>query len=205
MLKSLKRRDIIILVTFWISTACVIGLLLLFFMLRYSEWSRPVYNLKAAEVTALSLFPAAQEAAQKWEGDVQFVSASATWNHASISQFEQPVEWIYRFYSPGLRRILFVIVTPEQQVIAHPHLARVRREVRLVDPARWQVDNAAAVSAWLNNGGAEWLQMSADRIVSAQLTQDLRTNQPVWTISGLNPETGESVVFTVPAVKVDGD
>jgi hypothetical protein len=200
MLKSLKRRDIIILVTFWASIACVIGLMVGFFMLRASEWSRPVYRLKAAQVTARSLFPLAQEAAQNWEGDMQFVSASATWTHASISQLEQPVEWIYRFYSPGLKRILFVIVTPEQQVVAQPHLEKVYREFRIVDPAKWHMDNAEAMSAWLNNGGAEWLQMAADRIVSAQLTQDLQANAPVWTISGLNPETGESVVFTIPAV-----
>lgn len=205
MLKSLKRRDIIILATFWISIICVIGLLLAFFMLRYSEWSRPVYQLKATTVTARSLFPLAQEAATAWQGDMQFVSASATWTHADLAGLEQPVEWIYRFYSPGLKRILFVIVTPDQQVIARPHLDRVQRELRLVDPARWQMDNAEALSAWLNNGGIEWLQSATDRIVSAQLTQDLAANEPVWTISGLNPETGESVVFTIPAGKPAGD
>jgi hypothetical protein len=163
--------------------------------------SQPVYRLQSGEVTALSLYPLAQEAALAWESDVQFVSASTTWNHASIAELEQPVEWIYRFYSPGLKRILFVIVTPEQVVIVRPHLAKVRRELRIVEPDRWQMDSPEAITNWLNNGGGEWLQQATDRIVSAQLTQDLKTNSPAWTISGLNPETGQSVVYTVKAIQ----
>lgn len=199
MLKSLRRRDILILATFWISTACMIGLLLGFFLLRSSEVSRQPYRLKAGEITARALFPLAQEAALAWESDVQFVSASATWNHASLTELEQPVEWIYRFYSPGLKRLVFVIVTPEQVVIVRPHLTKVRRELRIVNPTMWQMDSPEAISAWLNNGGGPWLQQAADRVVSAQLTQDLARNAPVWTISGLNPETGDSVLYTVEA------
>ena len=199
MFKSLKRRDLLILGTFWITTACTVGLMLVFFMLRSSELSRPTYQLNAGEITARSLFSTAQEAAQAWESDVQFVSASATWNHPSLTDLEQPVEWIYRFYSPSLQRLLFVIVTPDRQIIVRPHLEKTRRELRIVNPNEWQLDNAAAISAWLNHGGGDWLQFSADRIVSAQLTQNLKTNGPVWTISGLNPETGESIVYTVEA------
>ena len=199
MLKSLKRRDILILGTFWLSTACVVGLLLVFFMLRASELSRPTFELNSSEITALLLYPVAQEAALAWESDVQFVSASATWNHPTIAGLEQPVEWIYRFYSPGLQRIIFVIVTPEQQVVVQPHLEKIRRELRIVDPERWQMDSPAAITAWLNNGGGEWLQFAADRIVSAQLTQDLEANTPIWTISGLNPETGETILYTIEA------
>jgi hypothetical protein len=203
MLKSLRRRDILILGAFWISTACVVGLLLLFFMLRAptTEQPGPTIELPSGDVTAKNLYNLAQDAAQSWAEDVQFVSVSATWNHASVAQLEQPVEWVYRFYSPGLQRILFVIVTPEQEVVVRPHLAKIRRELRIVGSDNWQVDSPAAVSAWLNNGGLEWLQQAADRVVSAQLTQDLESNSPVWTISGLNPETGESVVFTLDAAQ----
>ena len=203
MLKSLRRRDILILGAFWISTACVVGLLLLFFMLRAptAEQPGPTIELPSGDVTAKNLYNLAQAAAQVWAEDVRFVSVSATWNHASVAQLEQPVEWVYRFYSPGLQRILFVIVTPEQEVVVRPHLAKIRRELRIVDSDNWQVDSPAAVSAWLNNGGLEWLQQAADRVVSAQLTQDLESNSPVWTISGLNPETGESVVFTLDAAR----
>jgi hypothetical protein len=201
MLKSLRRRDILILATFWISTACVVGLMLVFFVLRASGLSRPTYRLDAGDITALSLFPLAMEAARDWESDVQFVSASATWNHPSIASLEEPVEWIYRFYSPGLKRLLFVIVTPDQGVIVRPHLERVRRELRIVNPERWQKDSPEAMTIWLNSGGGDWIQQAADRIVSAQLTLDLDSNTPVWTISGLNPETGESIVYTVEATE----
>lgn len=199
MFKSLKRRDLLILGSFWMTTACTVGLMLAFFMLRTSELSQPTYQLNAGEITAQSLFPDAQAAALAWESDVQFVSASATWSHASLTELEQPVEWIYRFYSPALQRLLFVIVTPEREVIVRPHLERTRRELRIVNPDEWRLDSPAAITAWLNHGGGEWLKFSADRIVSAQLTQNLETNGPVWTISGLNPETGESVVYTVEA------
>lgn len=201
MLTSLKRRDILILVTFWILIACVVGVLLAFFMLRASQPApSPRFELPAGEVTALSLYPLAEAAARAWESDVQLVSAVATWNHASLAELAQPVEWVYRFYSPGLQRIVFVIVSPEQQVTVRPHVVRVRRELRLVNPAGWQMDSPAAITAWLNEGsGGEWLRQSADRVVSAQLTQNLESGRPQWTISGLNPETGESVVYTVEA------
>jgi len=204
MLKSLRRRDILILVTFWLSMACIVGLALVFFMLRPPEVNQPgpaeqQYTLEPAEVTALKLFPLAQKTALAWERDVQFISASTAWPHASISELEGPVEWLYRFYSPGQKRILFVIVTPDMQVIARPHLERVRRELRVIDPVTWQVDSPEAMTVWLNQGqGGEWLELAADRTVSAQLTFSLDRNEPVWTISGLNPETGESVTFTTP-------
>lgn len=199
--KSLRRRDILILGTFWGSTVCVVGIMLIFFMLRSSELSRPTYQLNAGEITARSLYPVAEEAALAWESDVQFVSASATWNHASIAELEQPVEWLYRFYSPSLQRILFVIVTPEQEVIVRPHLDKVRRELRIVDPNSWQTDSPAAITAWLNHGGGTWLQQTVDHIVSAQLTMDLEENSPTWTISGLNPETGQSILYTIQATE----
>jgi hypothetical protein len=202
MFKSLRRRDILILVTFWLSMACIVGLALIFFMLRPPDISQPgpgepAYSLEPAEVTALKLYPLAYEAALAWEEDVQFVSASATWPHASLSDLEGPVEWLFRFYSPGQKRILFVIVTPDMEIIARPHLARVRRELRVIDPATWQVDSPEAMTAWLNQGeGGVWLDQAADRTVSAQLTFSIAKNQPVWTISGLNPETGQSITFS---------
>ena len=199
MFKSLKRRDLLILGTFWITTACTVGVMLAFFMLRSSGLSQPTYQLNAGEITAHSLLPVAQEAALAWESDAQFVSASATWNHATLAELEQPVEWIYCFYSPGLQRLLFVIVTPGREVIVRPHLDKTRRELRLVNPNDWRMDSPAAITAWLNHGGGEWLQFSAERIVSAQLTQNLQTNGPMWTISGLNSETGESFVYTIEA------
>jgi hypothetical protein len=200
MFKSLKRRDYIVLAVFWLSIVCVIGLMLTFFLIRSSNLSQPVYQVTPGEVTALSMYPLAEAAALAWESDVQFISASTTWNNASLAEFERPTEWVYRFYSPGLERILFVIVTPDQKVIVRPHLARIRRELRVVDPSTWQLDSPAALAAWLNSGGGAWMQQSSSRIVSAQLAFNLEQNTPMWTISGLNPETSDSVQFTIEAV-----
>jgi hypothetical protein len=200
---SFRRREVFILLAFWGSAMCIVAVLLAFYAMRPPEVSRPVYQLNvtnAGEATALGLFPIAQAAAQAWESDVQFVSASATWDPASLASLAQPVEWVYRFYSPGLQRILFVLVTPDQQVLVRPHLDKVRRELRIVDPAQWQMDSPAAITAWLNEGrGGDWLAQTVAHIVSAQLMMNVETNRPVWAISGLNPETGESVLYTIEA------
>jgi hypothetical protein len=200
MFKSLKRRDYIVLAVFWLSIVCVIGLMMTFFLIRSSNLSQPLYQVTPGEVTALSMYPLAEAAALAWESDVQFISASATWNNASFAELEQPTDWVYRFYSPRLERILFVIVTPDQTVIVRPHLARIRRELRVVEPSTWQLDSSAALAAWLNSGGGAWMQQSSSRIVSAQLAFNLEQNTPMWTISGLNPETSDSVQFTIAAV-----
>ncbi|MBN1994738.1 MAG: hypothetical protein JW953_18725 [Anaerolineae bacterium] len=197
--QSLKRRDILILVTFWLTSICVVALVLGFFMLRMSDLSRPVYKITPGEVTARSLYPLAEAAARAWESDVQFVNASATWNHASMAALEQPVEWVYRFYSPGLQRILFVIVTPEQEVMVRPHLEKNRRETRLVNLDSWRMDSPAAITEWLNHGGGRWLQESLNPVVSAQLSYSTAENALVWTISGLNVETGQSIDYVVKA------
>jgi hypothetical protein len=178
----------------------VIGLMLTFYLIRSSSLSPALYQVTPGDITALSMYPLAEAAALAWESDVQFISASATWNNTSFAELEQPTDWVYRFYSPGLERILFVIVTPDQNVIVRPHLARIRRELRVVDPSTWQLDSPAALAAWLNSGGGAWLQQSSSRIVSAQLAFDLEQNSPMWTISGLNPETSDSVQFTIEAV-----
>ena len=201
MFKSLKRRDVLILATFWLTAACTAGLILTFFILGSRNTSRlPSYELTVpGQVTARTLYPIAEEAALAWEQDTRFVSASATWNNASIAEFEQPVDWVYRFYSPGQKRILFVIITAEQKVIVQPHIVPVRRELRLIDPETWQVDSPDALVGWLNNGGGPWLQQASSRVVSAQLAFDIAENRPRWAISALNPETGQTFRYVLMA------
>jgi len=197
--QSLKRRDILILVVFWLTSACVVGLILIFFFLRSSDISNPVIRLNEGEITAQKLYPVAQEAARAWENDVQFISASASWDHASLAALEEPVDWVYRFYSPGLQRILFVIVTPEQKVLVRPHLQRVRREQNFINPDQWEMDSPAALSNWLSNGGNGWLQVALNPTVSAQLTFHPVKKELLWTISGLDLETGEQSNYTARA------
>lgn len=214
-LGSLKRRDILVLGAFWVTAACVMVLLVGFFILRQSELSRqpqvpaPTRPLEAGEFTALQLYPLAEETAVDWMDDVQFVSASAVWSNESLielsqpidwfQQLSEPVEWVYRFYSPGLQRILFVIVTPDKQIIARPHLDKVRREARIIDTAGWQVDHPIAVGKWLNDGGAAWLGGATNPIVTAQLAMDVNNSVPLWTITALNPDNDQSTSYTVPA------
>ncbi|MDX1522947.1 MAG: hypothetical protein R3264_15065 [Anaerolineae bacterium] len=199
MLKTLKRRDVIILITFWLTAICTVGIVLIFFLIRATQFSEPVYQLETNDFTALALYPVAQEAAEKWEEDVRFISASATWNNASVAEFEEPIDWVYRFYSPSQQRIIFVIVTSDQRAIVQPHLVRVRRELRVIDPDDWNVDSPVAVEAWLNSGGGEWLQQASSRVVSIQLTFNIERDLPVWTISGFNPETGQQTRFSLGA------
>jgi len=197
--QSLKRRDILILVVFWLTSACVVGLVLIFFFLRSSDISNPVIRLKEGDVTAQKLYPVAAAAAQAWESDVQFITATASWDHASLATLEEPVEWVYRFYSPGLQRILFVIVTPEQQVMVRPHLQRVRRELNIIDADQWDMDSPTALSNWLSNGGNGWLQGALNPTVSAQLTYSPIREELIWTVSGLDLETGQQFNYTARA------
>jgi hypothetical protein len=178
-----------------------VGIVLVFFFIGSSTASqKPGYDLTVSgQVTARNLYPIAEAAAQEWEADTLFVSASATWTNASIAEFEQPVDWVYRFYSPGQQRILFVIVTGEQQVIVQPHIDSVRRELRLIDPDTWQVDSPDAIIGWLNNGGGPWLQQASSRVVSAQLAFDIAENRPRWSISALNPDTGQTFRYIMMA------
>ena len=203
MFRSLHRRDIVLLMTFWIASMGLIGLGLGFLLLRASAAApahAPTYVFNPSQVTAKSLYPLAREAALAWEDDVQFVSASATWNQPALADLEQPVDWLYRFYSPKQRRLLFVIVAPDQTVMARPHLAKTWRELRLIDPDQWSVDSPASIANWLNQGGGGlWLDQTASRAVSAQLTFNISENKAVWTISGSNQETGQSVNYTLPA------
>lgn len=197
--QSLKRRDILILVVFWGTSACMVALVLGFFFLRASDISQPVIRLSEGEVTAQKLYPTAEAAARAWENDAQFVSVAASWEHTSLANLEEPAEWVYRFYSPGLQRILFVIVTPEQKVIARPHLQKVRRELQIIDRDRWQMDSPVALSNWLNNGGNGWLQSSLNPTVSVQLTYSPIEEALIWTVSGLDLETGQQFNYTASA------
>jgi len=197
--QSLKRRDILILVVFWLTSACVVGLILIFFVLRSSDISNPVIELDEGEVTAKKLYPVAEEAARAWESDVQFISASASWDHASLATLAAPVDWVYNFYSPGLQRILFVIVTPEQKIIVRPHLQKVRREVKIINPEQWAMDSPTALSNWLSNGGNGWLQSALNPTVSAQLTYNPIREELEWTVAGLDLETGQQSNYTAKA------
>ncbi len=206
---SLRRRDIIVLGGFWGSIVCVMLIMLTFFILRQSEISKPVYTIETNQTSALNLYPLAQQAAVEWLGDVQFISTSAVWDGSTLvevqqpidwfKQLEQPTEWVYRFYSPSVQRILFVIVTPDQTVIIRPHISKVRRETRVIEPEQWQVDSPKAISFWLNNQGAAWLGQVTTPIISLQLTMDAENQTPIWTITGLNPDNGQSVFYTVKA------
>ena len=120
-------------------------------------------------------------------------------NPVASPALEAPVEWVYRFYSPGLQRILFVIVTPGQEVIVRPHLQKVRRELKIVDIDQWAMDSPTALSNWLNNGGNGWLQGALNPTVSAQLTYNPIREELEWTVSGLDLETGQQSNYTARA------
>lgn len=199
--RTLKPRDFFILGIFWIFAAGAVSLMVVLFMLKPVAEHKPVYQLATGEITARTLFPLAQQAAQAWAGDVLFVSASATWEQSSVATLAQPVDWVYRFYSPGQQRMILVLVSPAKQVVVQPHLAKVKHEQRLVVPQAWQVDSPAALQVWLNQEGWGWLEQHPEATVSVKLTQDLTTQSPVWLISGETSVTGERVFQTIAATQ----
>ncbi|MFN8453597.1 MAG: hypothetical protein U0401_02820 [Anaerolineae bacterium] len=109
--QSLRRQDLILLAGV-LSLACVSVLVLTFLILgRQSTMQATPATVVAAptpqhvvsyiQVTGLSQFNLAKDAAQQWAADAQLVSANASWPKIiSRDQVGEPTPWTYRFYSP---------------------------------------------------------------------------------------------------------
>ena len=180
----------------------VIGIVLILSLLKTSNASNVArYTIEPSLYSALNNFALAQETAKTWQPDVQFVSAAARWEQPSVGDLTAPIEWFYRFYSQEQQRYLFVIVTPDQAVIARPHISRTFRESRVINAELWAVDSPEALTTWLNEGnGGLWLNQSSNVVVSAQLGLDPEIDEPVWVVSVTNPDSGQSDTHAISAL-----
>lgn len=190
---NLRRRDIVLIGSFWLIGCALLGLVLYFGVLQNQSLSvtgsalRPqatitvVYN----EITAQSSQKIAVDHAKtNWQEDAQLMAVTSTWERTELQGVGQPSPWTYRFYSPSARRMLFVTVTPQGEIIGTLHTERLIKKPQFIPLEAWQVDSPEAISAWLNYGGAPMLAAMPGIQVVAQLQVSNDESPLTWTIAG---------------------
>lgn len=195
---SLRRRDILLIISLW-ALACV-GILTL--VLLFLSW-KPVggsisalpgnaatpipmaYQIDNEEMTALNQYPRAEEAARNWAADAQLVAVNAGWSYVlMLEQIGTPTRWSYHFYSPEQKRLLFVVIEPEGEIHTVKHALKTTLPPQPIMIEKWQVDSPQALAIWLSYGGDKMLQTNP----GFDLMVQLRANQPnpVWSVMALD-------------------
>ena len=106
----LRRRDIFLLLVGWVFVAVVLVTLVVVFRSQGSAPAGgvpgpvPTYTVAFTQITARSLYPAAEGAALAWQPDAQLVSLTATWRRTAVDQVGAPVEWVFRELDGTTRR-----------------------------------------------------------------------------------------------------
>ncbi len=208
----LNRRDVLLLVAIW----AVVAVLMVgaFLVVRTTQvmptpaaaastatpTAAPVYTPVAAEQTAKTLYALAEATAWGWRADAQLVSCRGSWEQTAINLVGRPIEWSYRFYSPGSERLYFVLVSPAGQLQAIQHVRQISQSPPLVPLEGWQLDSPAALANWLNAGGGPFLGSHPGSTVTAQLSTRSYAAEPEWTVVGYDRNTDETLAVTVDAV-----
>lgn len=190
---NLRRREIILIGGFWLVGCALLAVVVYFGVLRVeppgssANAPRPqatitvVYN----QVTAQSSQGVAFEQARRlWQEDAQLMAVTSTWEKTALGEVGQPTTWTYRFYSPAARRMFFVTITPEGELIGTLHGEHIYNEPPAIPVDQWQMDSPEAISAWLNYGGATMLAAMPGIQVVAQLQVRNKDSPLTWTIAG---------------------
>ena len=192
---KLRRRDIILIVIFWVIGMALLGLVFYFAVFQNASSSPPpdrifpqaTFTLTPVQVTAKSQLSLTEQQIALWQPDARLFTMSATWDKADINTIGQPVSWTYRFYSPGIKRLYFVTVSPEGHVTGTSHSERVYHPPQPIPPDKWQIDSPEALNIWLNHGGAGML----NAIPGIQIVAQLQLSSPDaplnWIVAGYDP------------------
>lgn len=213
LLQRLRRRDIILL-SGLLMLACTSLITVGLLILRYqpapppiqldggvpTPGPQPVHTVTYTEVTGLGQYQIAWREGQSWATDAALVSASASWPQVlSVGQVGEPVDWHYRFYSPGKERLFIVNVGPDQRVSSVEHRVRVTLPPALPGAERWVIDSPAALAIWLDYGGAELIRRNPGLEVLIELRRVKNHAGPVWMVIGLDKRTQDIHVVVVDA------
>ncbi|MCG3208752.1 MAG: hypothetical protein FOGNACKC_02364 [Anaerolineae bacterium] len=203
----IRRRDILILLGFWLAGCAIVAILVGFFYSNISPQELPTpqpvatYTVEFSGDTAKIVYLKALANAQSWSDDVALVALSTQWVNSTGSSLGQPGNWDFRFYSPRHKRLYFVVITPEGKVLGRAHFRELRQGPLLVDPTEWLVDSDEALRTWFNQGGGPFLQAYTENQVELLLRP---TSQGlVWEVIGFSSD--QSQMHYVPISANSGE
>jgi hypothetical protein len=154
------------------------------------------YRLPDVPYSARGYYPRADQAARTWQGDAQLVSATATWGFAEIDNLSQPVDWTYQFYSPETQQLYVVSVGEKRATPLVGSLSPYK--LPTIAPGRWRADSHEALSAWLNEGGAGFLNSHSVVDVNARIRQ-VEGGHIEWSVVGVARDQDEHHVVVMDA------
>lgn len=200
------RLEILLLGGIWF-LACIsmIGVMLLILnrqplALASNPGLQPVQNANHIHIADLNQYPLATTAASTWAADAQLISANAAWSYLlNRDQINQPVSWIYRFYSPARERLLFVIIEPDGQIRTIEHVAKTSLPPSVISPDDQLVDSSTALNTWLEQGGDKMLRTNPGFDLIIRLHKPANKFEPVWSVMGLDRRTGTMHVVDIQA------
>jgi hypothetical protein len=212
-LLKLSRRDLLILIGFWVlAAALVLGLTVWFLTSRPAGQSTfgeaaatptpaPTYTVEFVEVTARQLYPAAEALARSWEPDVQLVGVNASWSATSADLVGNPTDWSFRFYSPARNRLYLVGVSGDGQAAGAAHFQKETTPPLAIDLEAWAVDSPEALARWLDHGGGALLGQNPGADVTIQLGIDPASGRLTWIVTGFDSSNSQSLALKVDAAK----
>lgn len=197
---KLRRRDLFLILAFWLIGAILVGGVVYFVVMQPQQ---PTTTLAIApqirpqatvtvihtQITAKSLQPGTVNQVASWEEDAQLISIAATWEKTDMNQVGQPTSWTYRFYSPSQRRLYFATARGDGQVTGTSHSERIHTPPYTIPLDKWQMDSPEAINTWLNYGGAVMLTAIPGIQVVAQLQINTPEEPLTWTVAGYDPIT----------------
>lgn len=201
---KLQRRDIILIVGFWIIGCALLGIVAYFVL--YPDIASPVNVPQAQatqavivpqatvtvthfEFTAKGVQPLTQEKLSQWEQDAQLIAVVSTWEKSDIENVGQAAAWTYRYYSPSQKRLFFITVNPDGSVMGTPHGEKIYNAPYAIPTETWAVDSPQALNIWLNYGGEAMLSALKNIQVVAQLEIPNADDPLQWVVAGYDSET----------------
>ncbi|MDM8520536.1 hypothetical protein QUF64_10845 [Anaerolineales bacterium HSG6] len=165
----------------------------------------PSHIIPYQDITGLKQYELAHTAALNWSTDAALINASSRWpNLLSISKVGEPNDWSYHFYSPKLKRKLFVTVTSDSQVqiFQHPIPVSLAPDTFAINEPL--IDSPVALATWLDHGGKSMLQNNPGLELIIQLRADRTLSTPAWLVVGLNSNSDTNYAQSVLIRATDG-
>jgi len=211
LLRGLSRRDVLVLIVLWTAAAALLcGLLVWFLVLRpgspvepgqiaSTPGPAPTYTVEFVQVTARSLYPAAEALARAWEPDAYLVGANAVWSATALNLIGNPTDWSFRFYSPARQRLYLVGVSSDGQALGAPHFQKESSPPPAINPEAWVIDSPEALARWLDHGGGQLLGGKPGMDVTMQLGLERAAGRPIWIITGFGAGVEAPLALKVDA------